>query len=154
MYTWGKGYCGALGHGDEIDKTTPELLTNLRECRAVQVSYWDILFGIVAYEALFFSNLNYNKTFFCTYSNNLFSKHGFGHISWLLAAWEFPVLPRAHFSFILVVESSLIFELVKFWYRISFLTFARWTEPFLVIVLRISRCWLKVFSFFYFRFLL
>ncbi|CAN6461826.1 unnamed protein product [Victoria cruziana] len=37
VYTWGKGYCGALGHGDEIDKTTPELLTNLRECRAVQV---------------------------------------------------------------------------------------------------------------------
>ncbi|GLJ39564.1 hypothetical protein SUGI_0808350 [Cryptomeria japonica] len=23
----GKGYCGAFGHGDEIDKTTPELLT-------------------------------------------------------------------------------------------------------------------------------
>ncbi|CAH9099944.1 unnamed protein product [Cuscuta europaea] len=24
VYTWGKGYCGALGHGNETDKTTPE----------------------------------------------------------------------------------------------------------------------------------
>ncbi|KAL4191739.1 hypothetical protein AMTRI_Chr07g82090 [Amborella trichopoda] len=37
VYTWGKGYCGALGHGDENDKTTPELLTSLRAHRAVQV---------------------------------------------------------------------------------------------------------------------
>ncbi|XP_051152164.1 ultraviolet-B receptor UVR8 [Andrographis paniculata] len=37
VYTWGKGYCGALGHGDEIDKTTPEHLTSLRKHLAVQV---------------------------------------------------------------------------------------------------------------------
>lgn len=37
VYTWGKGYCGALGHGDEIDKTTPELLTSLKTHLAVQV---------------------------------------------------------------------------------------------------------------------
>ncbi|KAK6134510.1 hypothetical protein DH2020_031744 [Rehmannia glutinosa] len=37
VYTWGKGYCGALGHGDEIDKTTPEHLTSLRNHLAVQV---------------------------------------------------------------------------------------------------------------------
>ncbi|KAK6131563.1 hypothetical protein DH2020_034703 [Rehmannia glutinosa] len=37
VYTWGKGYCGALGHGDEIDKTTPEHLTSLRSHLAVQV---------------------------------------------------------------------------------------------------------------------
>lgn len=37
VYTWGKGYCGALGHGDEIDKTLPELVTNLKSQLAVQV---------------------------------------------------------------------------------------------------------------------
>ncbi|PQM39023.1 ultraviolet-B receptor UVR8 isoform X1 [Prunus yedoensis var. nudiflora] len=37
VYTWGKGYCGALGHGDEIDKTTPELLNKLKSHLAVQV---------------------------------------------------------------------------------------------------------------------
>lgn len=37
VYTWGKGYCGALGHGDEIDKTIPELLTSLKNHLAVQV---------------------------------------------------------------------------------------------------------------------
>uniref|UniRef100_A0A7N0RE62 RCC1-like domain-containing protein n=1 Tax=Kalanchoe fedtschenkoi TaxID=63787 RepID=A0A7N0RE62_KALFE len=37
VYTWGKGYCGALGHGDEIDKTSPELLTSLTAHLAVQV---------------------------------------------------------------------------------------------------------------------
>ncbi|XP_010241978.1 PREDICTED: ultraviolet-B receptor UVR8-like isoform X2 [Nelumbo nucifera] len=37
VYTWGKGYCGALGHGDEIDKTTPELLSSLKSHLAVQV---------------------------------------------------------------------------------------------------------------------
>ncbi|KAI3457479.1 hypothetical protein Pfo_014142 [Paulownia fortunei] len=37
VYTWGKGYCGALGHGDEIDKTTPEHLTSLCSHLAVQV---------------------------------------------------------------------------------------------------------------------
>ncbi|KAB1217236.1 Ultraviolet-B receptor UVR8 [Morella rubra] len=37
VYTWGKGYCGALGHGDEIDKTTPELLIGLKNDLAVQV---------------------------------------------------------------------------------------------------------------------
>lgn len=37
VYTWGKGYCGALGHGDEIDKTTPSQLTSLKSQLAVQV---------------------------------------------------------------------------------------------------------------------
>ncbi|WCJ32161.1 Regulator of chromosome condensation (RCC1) family protein [Euphorbia peplus] len=37
VYTWGKGYCGALGHGDEIDKTLPEPLNSLRNQLAVQV---------------------------------------------------------------------------------------------------------------------
>ncbi|XP_024967235.1 ultraviolet-B receptor UVR8 isoform X2 [Cynara cardunculus var. scolymus] len=37
VYTWGKGYCGALGHGDEIDKTTPKLLSSLKTHLAVQV---------------------------------------------------------------------------------------------------------------------
>jgi len=37
VYTWGKGYCGALGHGDEIEKTTPEMLTSLKNQLAVQV---------------------------------------------------------------------------------------------------------------------
>ncbi|XP_031404097.1 ultraviolet-B receptor UVR8 [Punica granatum] len=37
VYTWGKGYCGALGHGDEIDKTTPELIDTLKSHIAVQV---------------------------------------------------------------------------------------------------------------------
>ncbi|PQQ11890.1 ultraviolet-B receptor UVR8 isoform X2 [Prunus yedoensis var. nudiflora] len=35
IYTWGKGYCGALGQGDEIDKTTPELLNKLKSHLAV-----------------------------------------------------------------------------------------------------------------------
>ncbi|CAK9154671.1 unnamed protein product [Ilex paraguariensis] len=37
VYTWGKGYCGALGHGDEIDKTTPAFLSSLKNKLAVQV---------------------------------------------------------------------------------------------------------------------
>ncbi|KAG5010117.1 hypothetical protein JHK82_018732 [Glycine max] len=37
VYTWGKGYCGALGHRDEIEKTTPELLTSLKNQLVVQV---------------------------------------------------------------------------------------------------------------------
>ncbi|KAK9938169.1 hypothetical protein M0R45_014923 [Rubus argutus] len=37
VYTWGKGYCGALGHGDEIEKTTPELLSSVKSQLAVQV---------------------------------------------------------------------------------------------------------------------
>jgi len=37
VYTWGKGYCGALGHGDENDKTTPELLSSISNQVAVQV---------------------------------------------------------------------------------------------------------------------
>ncbi|KAJ3678638.1 hypothetical protein LUZ60_002441 [Juncus effusus] len=37
VYTWGRGYCGALGHGDEIDKTSPELVTSLKNQVAVQV---------------------------------------------------------------------------------------------------------------------
>uniref|UniRef100_A0A5B6Z6V8 Putative ultraviolet-B receptor UVR8 isoform X1 n=1 Tax=Davidia involucrata TaxID=16924 RepID=A0A5B6Z6V8_DAVIN len=37
VYTWGKGYCGALGHGDEVDKTIPEPLSSLKSHLAVQV---------------------------------------------------------------------------------------------------------------------
>lgn len=37
VHTWGKGYCGALGHGDETDKTTPELLDCLKRNIVVQV---------------------------------------------------------------------------------------------------------------------
>ncbi|MQL88628.1 hypothetical protein Taro_021201 [Colocasia esculenta] len=37
VYTWGRGYCGALGHGDENDKTSPELLISLKSQLAVQV---------------------------------------------------------------------------------------------------------------------
>ncbi|XP_050369480.1 ultraviolet-B receptor UVR8 isoform X2 [Argentina anserina] len=37
VYTWGKGYCGALGHGDEIDKTIPALLSRVQSQLAVQV---------------------------------------------------------------------------------------------------------------------
>ncbi|XP_022981290.1 ultraviolet-B receptor UVR8-like isoform X1 [Cucurbita maxima] len=37
VYTWGKGYCGALGHGDEIDKTIPQPLNSLKNHLAVQV---------------------------------------------------------------------------------------------------------------------
>ncbi|KAG0447081.1 hypothetical protein HPP92_028527 [Vanilla planifolia] len=37
VYTWGRGYCGALGHGDENDKTSPELLSSLKGHLAVQV---------------------------------------------------------------------------------------------------------------------
>ncbi|KAM6584526.1 hypothetical protein CsatB_011528 [Cannabis sativa] len=37
VYTWGKGYCGALGHGDENDKTTPQLLNIVKSNVAVQV---------------------------------------------------------------------------------------------------------------------
>lgn len=37
VYTWGRGYCGALGHGDENDKTSPELLNSLKSNLAVQV---------------------------------------------------------------------------------------------------------------------
>ncbi|CAH9099939.1 unnamed protein product [Cuscuta europaea] len=37
VYTWGKGYCGALGHGNETDKTTPELVDSLKSHLAIQV---------------------------------------------------------------------------------------------------------------------
>jgi len=37
VYTWGRGYCGALGHGDENDKTSPELISSLKNQVAVQV---------------------------------------------------------------------------------------------------------------------
>ncbi|OVA00568.1 Regulator of chromosome condensation [Macleaya cordata] len=37
VYTWGKGYCGALGQGDEIDKTTPAQLNSIKGHLAVQV---------------------------------------------------------------------------------------------------------------------
>lgn len=37
VYTWGRGYCGALGHGDENDKTSPALISNLKNHLAVQV---------------------------------------------------------------------------------------------------------------------
>ncbi|KAG6532524.1 ultraviolet-B receptor UVR8-like [Zingiber officinale] len=37
VYTWGRGYCGALGHGDEINQTSPELLNSMKCNIAVQV---------------------------------------------------------------------------------------------------------------------
>ncbi|KAJ7533993.1 hypothetical protein O6H91_13G074600 [Diphasiastrum complanatum] len=37
VYTWGKGYCGALGHGDELDQRTPLLVTALGSFLSVQV---------------------------------------------------------------------------------------------------------------------
>ncbi|PIA41295.1 hypothetical protein AQUCO_02300219v1 [Aquilegia coerulea] len=37
VYTWGKGYCGALGHGDENDKTIPALLSSIKGHLVVQV---------------------------------------------------------------------------------------------------------------------
>ncbi|VAH30044.1 unnamed protein product [Triticum turgidum subsp. durum] len=37
VYTWGRGYCGALGHGDENDKTSPELIAGLKGQVGVQV---------------------------------------------------------------------------------------------------------------------
>ncbi|KAB5521456.1 hypothetical protein DKX38_025775 [Salix brachista] len=37
VYSWGKGYCGALGHGDENDKTLPALVNCLMSHLAVQV---------------------------------------------------------------------------------------------------------------------
>lgn len=37
VYTWGKGYCGALGHGVELDQTTPLLISSLKDVRVVQV---------------------------------------------------------------------------------------------------------------------
>ncbi|EMS63134.1 hypothetical protein TRIUR3_32571 [Triticum urartu] len=37
VYTWGRGYCGALGHGDENDKTSPELIAGLKGQVAVQM---------------------------------------------------------------------------------------------------------------------
>lgn len=37
VYTWGKGYCGALGQGEEVDKSTPGLLSSLKNQVAVQV---------------------------------------------------------------------------------------------------------------------
>ncbi|XP_020096036.1 ultraviolet-B receptor UVR8 [Ananas comosus] len=36
-YTWGRGYCGALGHGDENDKTSPEMIASLKGQVGVQV---------------------------------------------------------------------------------------------------------------------
>ncbi|BBN07322.1 hypothetical protein MPTK1_4g02880 [Marchantia polymorpha subsp. ruderalis] len=38
VYTWGKGYCGPLGHGNEEDQVIPKLVEKLRDVRAVQVS--------------------------------------------------------------------------------------------------------------------
>ena len=53
VYTWGKGYCGALGHGDEIDKTTPELLNILKNNVVVQVCtlFCAIIIGIIILHA-------------------------------------------------------------------------------------------------------
>ncbi|KAG2681953.1 hypothetical protein I3760_11G167300 [Carya illinoinensis] len=36
-YTWGIGFWGALGHGDDVDKTTPKLVNSLKSQLAVQV---------------------------------------------------------------------------------------------------------------------
>ncbi|MCO5550641.1 hypothetical protein L7F22_004130 [Adiantum nelumboides] len=37
VYTWGSGYCGALGHGHEAAAEIPQRVTTLSEVRAVQV---------------------------------------------------------------------------------------------------------------------
>lgn len=37
VYTWGGGYCGALGHGDERERVLPEKVMALQHHRAVQV---------------------------------------------------------------------------------------------------------------------
>ena len=37
VYTWGKSYGGALGHGGETDETTLEILSSLKSHLAVQV---------------------------------------------------------------------------------------------------------------------
>ncbi|KAJ3680348.1 hypothetical protein LUZ60_016626 [Juncus effusus] len=37
VYSWGRGYCGALGHGNQNDKAGPELITALKGQIAVQV---------------------------------------------------------------------------------------------------------------------
>ncbi|KAH7277691.1 hypothetical protein KP509_38G002500 [Ceratopteris richardii] len=37
VYTWGRGYCGALGHGHESDVQIPQKVTGLDEIRAIQV---------------------------------------------------------------------------------------------------------------------
>ncbi|KAJ3706535.1 hypothetical protein LUZ61_010240 [Rhynchospora tenuis] len=37
VYSWGRGYCGALGHGNQNDKPSPELVTALKGQIAVQV---------------------------------------------------------------------------------------------------------------------
>lgn len=45
VYSWGRGYCGALGHGNQNDKSSPELVTALKGQVAVQVgSLLSILF--------------------------------------------------------------------------------------------------------------
>jgi alpha-tubulin suppressor-like RCC1 family protein len=37
VYTWGKGYCGALGHGDESDQSFAQQVVGLKSIQAVQV---------------------------------------------------------------------------------------------------------------------
>ncbi|CAM6035149.1 unnamed protein product [Sphagnum compactum] len=37
VYRWGKGYCGALGHGDESDQSFAQQVVGLKSVRAVQV---------------------------------------------------------------------------------------------------------------------
>ncbi|KAL3687750.1 hypothetical protein R1sor_014059 [Riccia sorocarpa] len=38
VFTWGKGYCGPLGHGDETDQQTPKVVRRLMQARAIQIS--------------------------------------------------------------------------------------------------------------------
>lgn len=38
VYTWGKGYCGALGHGNEEDVHKPKIVRGLQDILAVQVN--------------------------------------------------------------------------------------------------------------------
>ena len=54
VYTWGKGYCGALGHGGEIDQRTPLRVDGLKSCRAVQVALTCIVY-ITTFIPCFFS---------------------------------------------------------------------------------------------------
>jgi len=59
VYTWGKGYCGALGHGDEIEKTTPELLTSLKNELAVQVLLYSHILGQFLLRSMVYSICNF-----------------------------------------------------------------------------------------------
>ncbi|CAA6655671.1 unnamed protein product [Spirodela intermedia] len=55
VYTWGRGYCGALGHGDENDKTLPELLSGKRKTFVVADDGSAFAFGWMGFGSLGFA---------------------------------------------------------------------------------------------------